>query len=150
MIPFSGGITLTFVGTNLDIVQSPLFQVTDSRFTETTPMVSLLNRMIPKTAACLMIGIKSYFIFQLCKGTSTMLTCFAPELVPPPSDGNYSQELKYTVIMDNASGPDITQSGLALVLNPDPLFTSISESSRIIPVGQNATIIINVGHNDRS
>ena len=148
--PFSGGVTLTFIGSNLDIVQSPLFRVTDSRFTETIPMVSLLNRMIPKRAACLIVGINSYLILQHCKGTSTMLTCVAPELVPPPSDSDYSQELNYTVIMDNASGPDITQSTLSLVLNPDPRFTTISESSRMIPIGQNATTItINVGHSDR-
>ena len=40
---FSGGITLTFYGRNLDIVQSPLLEITDSRFNQTLPMVSSVD-----------------------------------------------------------------------------------------------------------
>ena len=50
-IIFSGGITLTFYGTNFDIVQSPLLEITDSRFNQTLPMVSLVGRMTSKMRA---------------------------------------------------------------------------------------------------
>ena len=41
LIP-SGGIVLAFSGKNLDIVQSPLMEITDSRFSQTLAMVRLL------------------------------------------------------------------------------------------------------------
>ena len=78
-----------------------------------------------------------------------MLTCIAPMLIPDPSVSDSGQELNYTVIMDNASGPDITQSSLSLVLNPDPIFIGILDSDRMVPVGTNSIITITVGHSDK-
>ena len=48
VVPFSGGITLTFDGKNLDVVQNPLFKITDSRFNQTVSTVGVLEEMISK------------------------------------------------------------------------------------------------------
>ena len=33
---YSGGIKLNFTGTNVDVIQSPMIRITDSRFPATT------------------------------------------------------------------------------------------------------------------
>ena len=96
-----------------------------------------------------MVGVMSYFFPQLCKGKPTTLTCIAPKLIPDANVSDNDQELKYTVIMDNASGPDITQSSLRLVLHPNPVFTAISESDRMILIGTSSNIRIIVGHGSK-
>ena len=74
-----------------------------------------------------------------------MLTCIAPKLIPDPSNNDYDQELNYTVTMDNANGPDITQPLLGLILKRDPTFIEIVESDRMYPINDNtATIRIRV------
>ena len=70
-----------------------------------------------------------------------MLTCIAPRLSPDPRDFDYDQELNYTLIMDNTSGPDITQPLLGLVLKRDPIFTDIIESDRMYPTNDNTSTI---------
>ena len=91
-----------------------------------------------------MVDIRSYFFSQLCEGKSDMLLCIAPELLPRPSPDDIDQDINYTIIMDNAMGPDITQSSLVLTLLPNPSFNGILDSS--VPTGTNSTITITVCH----
>ena len=97
-----------------------------------------------------MVGIKFCFFPQVCEGMPTMLKCIASTLSPSPDNDSYfGQELNYTVIMDNAGGPDITQPSLRLVLRPNPNFTGILEMDRTIPLGSNPIITIIVGLNGK-
>ena len=75
-----------------------------------------------------------------------MLSCIAPELLPEPSPSDINQDINYAVIMDNAMGPDITESSLRLTLLPNPIFIGILESNRTILTGLYSTITINVCH----
>ena len=75
-----------------------------------------------------------------------MLSCIAPELLPEPSPTDIGQDINYAVIMDNAMGPDITESSLRLTILPNPIFIGILESNRMVPTGINSSIIINVCH----
>ena len=77
---------------------------------------------------------------QLCESKPTMLSC-------SPSD--IDQEINYTVIMDNAMGPDITESNLRLTLLPNPFFIGILESNRMVPTGISSTITITVCHSGK-
>ena len=70
-----------------------------------------------------------------------MLRCIAPRISPSPSNNDYDRELKYTIIMDNAHGPDITQSFLRLILNRDPTFIEIEESDRMFAINDNTSTI---------
>ena len=70
-----------------------------------------------------------------------MLRCIAPRLSPGPSNNDYDQELNYTVTMDNASGPDITQPLLGLILKRDPTFIEIVESDRMYAINDNTSTI---------
>ena len=63
-----------------------------------------------------------------------MLRCIAPRLIPDPSVSDIDQELNYSVILDNASGPDITQPLLGLILIRGPTFIEIVESDRIFAI----------------
>ena len=70
-----------------------------------------------------------------------MLTCIAPRLIPDPSNNDYDIKLNYTVTMDNANGPDITQPFLGLILKPDPMFTEIVESDRMYAINDDTSTI---------
>ena len=70
-----------------------------------------------------------------------MLTCIAPRLIPDPSNNDYDNELNYTVIMDNANGPDITQPLLGLILKRDPTFLEIVQSDRMYELNDNTSTI---------
>ena len=69
------------------------------------------------------------------------MTCIAPRLIPDPSNNDYEQELNYTVIVDNASGPDIAQPSLVLILKRDPTFIEIVESDRMYAINDNSSTI---------
>ena len=78
---------------------------------------------------------------QVCEATtSTSLACIAPMLSPMPElrDGE-SFMLNYTVIMDDAPGPDIAQADLRLFVLPDPIFLSVGVE--MVPTGSNDTVI---------
>ena len=96
-----------------------------------------------------MVDIGSYFFSQLCEGQSDTLACIAPMLLPQPSFSDLDQEVNYTVIMDNAMGPDIADSNLRLDLLPDPIFRDILESDTEILIGTNSTITITVCHSGK-
>ena len=70
-----------------------------------------------------------------------MLTCIAPKLSPDPSNNDYDKELNYTVTMDNARGPDITQSLLGLIVKRHPTFIEIVESDRTYAINDNTSTI---------
>ena len=79
-----------------------------------------------------------------------MLRCIAPMLSPSPNNDTYfGQELNYTVKVDNAGGPDITQSSLRLVLRPNPNFIGILDVDRMVPLQSNPIITIIVGLNGK-
>ena len=78
-----------------------------------------------------------------------MLLCIAPELLPVPSPSDIDQDINYTVIMDNAMGPDITEPSLRLNLLPNPIFIGILESDRMVPTGSSSTITITVCHSGK-
>lgn len=50
--------------------------------------------------------------------------------------------MNYTVIMDNAPGPDTSDTSLTLLMKPDPVFTEIQQSDRIYNEGSGLTISI--------
>lgn len=80
---------------------------------------------------------------QSCQNRSKgqVLECLAPTLKSDPGDTDYSTALNYTVVVDNASGPDITNSALQLILYPDPIFLGIEETDTIHPINDNSTAI---------
>ena len=78
-----------------------------------------------------------------------MLSCIAPELMPEPSLNDTDQDINYTVIMDNAMGPDITESSLRLILLPNPIFIHILDSDTVVVIGTNSTITITVCHSGK-
>ena len=104
--------------------------------------------MISKCMFCnqWLIYMRSYFFSQLCEGKPTTLLCIAPALLPEPSLSDINQKINYTVIMDDAMGPDITEFSLRLSLLPNPFFIGILESNRVVPTGINSTITITVCH----
>ena len=69
------------------------------------------------------------------------MTCIAPRLISDPSNNDYDKDLNYTVTMDNANGPDITQPFLGLILKRDPTFTEIVESDRMYEINDNTSTI---------
>ena len=77
------------------------------------------------------------------------MSCIAPELLPVPSPSDIDQEINYTVIMDNAMGPDITESSLRLTLLPNPIFIGILDSDTVVVIGTNSTITITVRHSGK-
>ena len=70
-----------------------------------------------------------------------MLMCTAPGLVPDPHDIDYDQTLNYTIVLDNANGPDITQPLLQLTLKRDPVFIEIEESDRMYLINDHTSAI---------
>ena len=50
--------------------------------------------------------------------------------------------MNYTVIMDNAPGPDASDTSLTLYVKPDPVFTEIQETDRVYIIGSTRTISI--------
>ena len=80
-----------------------------------------------------------------------MLVCIAPEILPEPtSPSDFYQVVKYTVIMDNAMGPDITKSTLRLDILPNPFFYGILNSDTMVVIGTRSTITITVCHSGKS
>ena len=73
-----------------------------------------------------------------------MLSCTAPEILPVPSPSDIDQDINYTVIMDNAMGPDITESSLRLILLSNPIFIGILDSDTVVVIGTSSTITITV------
>ena len=78
-----------------------------------------------------------------------MLACVAPMLLPQPSISDLDQEVNYTVILDNAMGPDIAEFSLRLNLLPDPIFLGILESDTEVPIRTNLIITISVCHSGK-
>ena len=110
---FSGGINLSFTGTELDSVQHPTFVVYG-------------RTAVPQVHSCVALGsctgimILSIFSQQtVCRPQSAvLLVCTAPSLSggsPLDNSINYT----VTVVMDNAPGPSNTGDlSLSLVSNP--------------------------------
>jgi len=106
---FSGGINLSFTGTELDSVQRPIFVVYGRTEVPQVPSCVALG-------SCTGIMILSIFSQQtLCRPQSAMLlVCTAPSLSGVPLGS-----INYTVVMDNAPGPSNTGLlSLSLVSNP--------------------------------
>ena len=81
--------------------------------------------------------------FQSCQSRSKgqELVCLTPALKPHPHDIDYNTPLNYTIVVDNASGPDPTKFFLQLILKPDPTFTGIDETDTMHPINDNITSI---------
>ena len=107
---FSGGINLSFTGTELNSVQHPTFVVYG-------------RTVVPQVGSCIALGsctgiILSIFSQQtLCHPHSArLLVCTAPSL----SGGDpLDSSINYTFVMDNAPGPSNT-GDLSLSFVPDP------------------------------
>jgi plexin A len=98
----AGGVNLTFMGTNVDIIQSPMIAINDSRF----PASSI----------------------ESCVSTSgTTLICTAPTISSPIGNSDYGQPVSYQLILDGAPSPDSNMFQLRLILRPNPNITGVSE-----------------------
>ena len=81
--------------------------------------------------------------FQSCQSRSkgNELVCLAPSLKPDPRDIDYNTVFNYTVVVDNAIGPDLTKFPLQLILKPNPIFIGIDETDTMHPTRDNSTSI---------
>ena len=117
----SGGIELIFNGSNLNVVQNPLLVINDPDYLDNTNVSSKYSNeslvmMILSTGqmtSCIVIN-------------STAISCVVPPLTrlqPGDVDG-----LNYTIIMDNAPGPDLTNENLQIRVAPNPVVFGLVES----------------------
>ena len=132
---FSGGINLSFTGTELDSVQRPIFVVYGrTAMPEVHSCVAL--------SSCTGIMILPILPQQtVCHPQSaTLLVCTAPSL----SGGSpLDNSITYTVVMDNAPDPSNT-GDLSLSLVPDPSIpTDGLETTQYTP-GADTPITIDV------
>lgn len=83
--------------------------------------------------------------------------CIAPKLSIPQSYISNSEQgrqngqgfnevaLNYTIVMDNAPGPNILNQSLSLSLRGDPVFLEIDRNNKQYEVFSGSTISITVG-----
>ena len=81
--------------------------------------------------------------FQSCQSRSNgqELVCSAPTLNSSARDTYFNTPLNYTIVMDNARGPDVTNNLLQLILKPNPVFNGIEEADTTHPINDNSTSI---------
>eukprot|EP00731_Ephydatia_muelleri_P021979 Em0014g570a len=101
----AGGVTLTITGLNLNIVQNPTLVFYDSQ--------------IDKRATCKPLN-------------SNTLQCTAPALSQSSLVMDQISEVNYTLIMDNAAGPNLTGL-LKLFIKPNPIFYRFNTSQHYVP-----------------
>ena len=75
-------------------------------------------------------------------GDSTKLLCISPNFTAPSA--SVGDDIMYTVVVDNAEGPDHTDPDLVINYAADPTLTGLREDSRTLMGNADSTQLISI------
>ena len=76
-------------------------------------------------------------------GDGTSLVCISPNFTAPIT-ASVGDDIEYTVVVDNATGPDHTEQDLVINYAPNPILTGLREDSRTLMANADSAQLISI------